>query len=296
MRKYVDQIIRYLRYLSDTYGWQITIHDLGHFTFRYMQEFLPFRVHSNSYCVYLKNTPEIWEACISRQKRVLNSLEEPIRLGMCHCGVEEYILPLTDGKEKIGFVSISGYRKETEKAMGKIAHICDKYQLNREKVKKIYREGLSDRIPDKEQVYTLAAPLVIMLEHLYLKEKEKYPECFEETFQQDTVLDRVLQYLEHFYAKPVKVQELCTHCGCSRSYLSHMFKKQTGKNISQYINELRIAEARILLADTDDSITDIALSTGFSSLNYFTGTFRKLCGCSPTFYRKEEKKKRCTIL
>lgn len=292
MQQYVERIIHYLEYLRDTYGWQITVHDLGHFTYRYVQDFLPFRVHGNPYCIYLKNTPEIWDACISRQKRVLDSLKGSVCIGMCHCGVEEYILPVTNGTEKIGFVSISGYRKESQRAMEKITHICEKYQLNSGKTKKIYMEGLSDQIPDQTMVYTLAGPLVTMLEHLYLKEKEKYPESFKEKAQTNHVLEKALQYMEHFYRSPVTLQELCTHCNCSASYLSHMFKKQMGRNMNQYMNELRIAEARILLANTDDSITDIALNTGFSSLNYFTSTFTKICGCSPTDYRKKKTKNR----
>lgn len=288
MQEYVKQIINYIKYIKSTYGWQITVHDLCCFTTRYMSEFLPFRVHSNLYCIYMKNSTEIWDACIKRQLHILQKLKKPIQLGMCHCGVEEYILPIRSTNKNIGFISISGYRKEEKIALEKIGHIAEKYQLNVDTIRNHYFEGLSDQIPDMDLVYTLAGPLVTMLEYMYLKEKELYPDCFDSNLRDYSVFDNALQYIERFYREPITLEKLCSHCNCSKSYLSHMFKKKTGKNMNQYMNELRIAEAKVLLLETNRSITDIALSTGFSSVNYFTSTFHSVCNCSPREYRRNK--------
>ena len=62
-------------------------------------------------------------------------------------------------------------------------------------------------------------------------------------------------------------------------------KKITGYTPSSYLIQLRIAEAKKQLLNTDKSITDIALDCGFSSSQHFSGTFMKRIGISPTNYR-----------
>lgn len=284
---YVKQIVSYLEYLKNNYGWQITIHEFSCITGRYTAYFQPYLVHGNAFCIHVKNTAEVWDRCVERQTRVLKNLNAPIFFGMCHCGVEEYILPIKYKAENIGFISISGYRKNTDIALQKIAHVVEKYQLNLDEFKRSYFENLTPNIPEIDFVYTLMAPVVMMLEYLYIKQIEIYKYSLMTDRDDSFILSKVLQYLKRFYRERISLQDLCALCNCSCSYMSHMFKKQTGKSINQYINELRISEAKILLANTRLSITNVALQTGFSSSNYFANVFREHCCCSPTEYRKK---------
>ncbi|MBR5453644.1 MAG: helix-turn-helix domain-containing protein [Clostridia bacterium] len=75
-------------------------------------------------------------------------------------------------------------------------------------------------------------------------------------------------------------------CGVSYSYFSRMFKEVMGMSFSDYLNRVRINHSLTALTATDDSITDIALSVGFSSTSYYIQTFRRMKGCSPNRYRK----------
>ena len=188
---------------------------------------------------------------------------------MCHCGVEEYILPITYKEKKIGFVSVSGYRQNADLALQKLFHASDKFQLNFSQMKQLYFEYLNPNIPDQEFVFTLMAPLITMLEYLYVKQQELYQQFDMEAHEESSVFLKALLYMERYYREPVTLSRLCEFCHCSCSYMSHIFKQRTGKNINQYRNELRINEAKTLLRSTSLSVTDIALSLGFSSPNYF---------------------------
>lgn len=285
METHIKQIISYIEYLKSTFHWQITIHHFQYATGQYASLFSPYQVHNNPYCIYLKNTNEIWDTCISRQTQLLQKLDTPISFGMCHCGVEEYILPIHNKENNIGFVSVSGYRKNTEAALRKLTHVSDKYQLDPENTKKFYFEHLNPDVPDMDTVYTLVYPLISMLEYFYIKQKELYQDLDTMIPDEASALTRALLYLEHHYREHVTLQNLCTFCNCSSSYMSHMFKQQIGKSIREYVNELRINEAKMLLKSTNLPITDIALNVGFSSSNYFANVFREYCNCSPTDYR-----------
>lgn len=109
--------------------------------------------------------------------------------------------------------------------------------------------------------------------------------CFLQHNQDDLVI-RVQKYLADNYVSDWDLSELAALFYINSSYLSHIFKKKTGKTISAYIEDLRIQNACILLRTTDISIGDIALAVGYSDPNYFAKRFRKKIRKSPVAYRK----------
>jgi two-component system, response regulator YesN len=69
--------------------------------------------------------------------------------------------------------------------------------------------------------------------------------------------------------------------------LSRQFKKETGENIIEYINKIRINEAVFILDNENISITDVALMIGYNDVDYFSKVFKKYKGISPSEYRKK---------
>ena len=70
-----------------------------------------------------------------------------------------------------------------------------------------------------------------------------------------------------------------------------MFKKRSGMTINQYVNLLRVEEARIMLDSTEMSVQDIAMTVGFSDANYFSSVFKSVTGVSPRAYRNDRRDK-----
>lgn len=99
-----------------------------------------------------------------------------------------------------------------------------------------------------------------------------------------TLIDDVFCY-QH---KNLTLNMLAGMLNLSVRQTQRLLQKYFGKTFSQKLTEARIAEAMQLLRNTDSSITEISEHLGFSSIEYFSSTFRKLMNCSPREYRKSK--------
>ncbi len=85
----------------------------------------------------------------------------------------------------------------------------------------------------------------------------------------------------------VTEQSTAEVCGLSYHYFSAAFRKWTGQSFLDYVQILRIHEAEKLLISTEESVTDIALATGFSSASHFISLFKKHKKITPKQFRKK---------
>lgn len=96
----------------------------------------------------------------------------------------------------------------------------------------------------------------------------------------------MLNYVQFNLYEKVALEEIAARLDVNASYLSQQFNREVGKSLPEYVSEKRVAEAKHLLrGSTDLSIGQIAASVGFADLNYFTKTFKRQVGCTPSQYR-----------
>ena len=95
-----------------------------------------------------------------------------------------------------------------------------------------------------------------------------------------------LQYIAQHYTREISLADLADRCCMNRSYFCRQFHEITGKTAMSYVNEYRLAKAKALLLTTQDSISEIAVSTGFADNSYFTRKFKELYGISPSVMRR----------
>jgi AraC-like DNA-binding protein len=88
------------------------------------------------------------------------------------------------------------------------------------------------------------------------------------------------------FSDPVSLAEIAEAVELSRERLSRLFHETLGITFSDYLNEVRLGEARQQLARQTNKITDIAYASGFQSLSQFNRRFRAAEGMSPSQYRK----------
>ncbi len=98
-------------------------------------------------------------------------------------------------------------------------------------------------------------------------------------------LEEAISYIEKNFHEEISRDSLARMMNINSDYLGRMFKKLTGKNIADYINECRLKKASEMLINSDDSIIDIAFSVGFESLPTFYRVFRKTMNETPVSYR-----------
>lgn len=100
------------------------------------------------------------------------------------------------------------------------------------------------------------------------------------------LIEKVIDYIIQNYAAEITLSEVAAQAGRSENYISNLFKKETGENLTHYINKVRIKNAQYLLRHSDLRVYEIAERCGFRNSAYFTTTFRKYTGMSLSEYRK----------
>jgi AraC-like DNA-binding protein len=96
---------------------------------------------------------------------------------------------------------------------------------------------------------------------------------------------KIMEYIQKNYKKDIAVNDLADHVGLSYSHVRKIFNDETGENIVNYINNMRIEEAQRLLRQSNLNINDIALSLGYNNKQSFNRFFKKYVGINPGEYR-----------
>jgi AraC-like DNA-binding protein len=96
---------------------------------------------------------------------------------------------------------------------------------------------------------------------------------------------RARDRMDREYAAPLDVSSLATTAYMAQSHFSREFRRVFGETPYRYLQRRRVERAMFLLRHTDDSVTDICMAVGFSSLGTFSRTFSGVVGCSPSRYR-----------
>lgn len=99
--------------------------------------------------------------------------------------------------------------------------------------------------------------------------------------------ETIKHYVDTHYQENITLDNLAEVSHLNKFYLSHMFSKAFGISPITYLLERRILHSKELLKSTDFSITQIAHTTGFSSSNYFSQSFKRYTGLTPAAYRKK---------
>ena len=106
---------------------------------------------------------------------------------------------------------------------------------------------------------------------------------------------KVKNYIDDHYKEEMNLELLASHAGMTPTAFSRYFKLRTGKNLSEYIVDIRLGHAARLLVDTTDSVSEICWATGFNTLSNFNRLFLKRKGCTPTEFRKKYQKTKVVI-
>lgn len=102
---------------------------------------------------------------------------------------------------------------------------------------------------------------------------------------QNRVVKDVIQYIYEHYSENIGLDILAEKVHMDASYLSRLFKKEAGLNISRFIKEVRMEKAKYLLENTNEKVNNISQMVGYHKLSYFCQSFKEYYGVSPEKYR-----------
>lgn len=102
------------------------------------------------------------------------------------------------------------------------------------------------------------------------------------------LFENIADYVHRHMATEITRQDIADHVHLNADYLTRIFKKKMGVTLMEYIRLERMNYARYLLRNTELSISEIALATGFNTPSHFSSSFRRQYQCAPQDYRNQE--------
>ncbi len=102
-------------------------------------------------------------------------------------------------------------------------------------------------------------------------------------------IKKAIHFINENYCENITLADVAAHIYLSSVHTSRLFKKETGKNVIDYINEKRIDEAKRLMDKTEHKIYEISQMVGFQNTHYFSTVFKKLTQMSPREYAYRQK-------
>lgn len=182
----------------------------------------------------------------------------------------------------------------------------DEHLSLRMSLKDVLKEGLSQKLYSNEA--TNAAMLIFLIKLLRKSDVKgedtvSHRRYFDPPFKQkgdaDNVAElvKVIDYIEEHLEDPLTLEILSEVAHFEKSYLNLRFNEIWGISPMKYVNLQRIERAKVLLATTNKSITNIAKEVGFGSIHYFSRYFKEKEDLSPNDYRiqKSEQEKKGNV-
>ena len=174
------------------------------------------------------------------------------------------------------------------------------------------KRGLAFSMPAIMAVYHWLARLPSMTDKFYmaqellsiLYELSKFDDAHElssSTFAKVDVSSesrrvlKVKDFINTHISDSLRLEQLADLVGMTPTAFSRFFKLRTGKNLSEYIIDIRLGLAARRLVDTADSVSEICWSCGFNNLSNFNRLFRSRKGCNPTEFREKYQKTKIIV-
>ncbi|MCG1012518.1 response regulator [Tepidanaerobacter sp. GT38] len=148
-----------------------------------------------------------------------------------------------------------------------------------------------DKIEDSNSTFYLRADLCSSVWELFICLSESISKIIDVIIKEKIQADikpilMAKEYIHQNYMHRITLKEVSEFVGFNESYFSALFKKESGKNFTEYLSEIRINKAKELLKETNLSTIDICQTVGYNDLKHFTKTFKRLTGLKPHEYRK----------
>ncbi|MBE6550386.1 MAG: AraC family transcriptional regulator [Ruminococcaceae bacterium] len=151
-------------------------------------------------------------------------------------------------------------------------------------------EMLKDQILKKKGDDRFAIPKVrsamlsLMIE-LCEKHIDNAGETNKKNDRSEEHVKNALSYINENFKNSITLEDLAEHVGITKYHLSREFKKYTGETIFTYTNILRCRNAEVCILD-GMKVSDAAYASGFETMSYFSGTYKKLMGIHPSKVKK----------
>lgn len=168
--------------------------------------------------------------------------------------------------------------------------LCRFLKMPVELCNRFYNVSLLKRNADGMEVILRSIVLDIISYAIETEQYERFSQITEKEKRNLSAIDNALHYIRENYSENLSLGAILQLTNYSKSHFIRLFKESTGMNVSEYINKYRIEKACLDLIYTNNNITEIATSSGFNNIQYFSRKFKEYMKCTPKQYQKKKKK------
>jgi len=280
----------------------------------------------NEFCEMMRNNPKTLKNCQRCDAR--GGLEAAringIYVYRCHCDIFDAAIPIVVDDKYMGAVMVGQIILEennSDQYLEKIYSAPENLSFEQEKMIAYYNKlprlsynkanailnmigNISNYIVEeavkKYSLYEENQELTLKVSQYinkntshgeeYISLQNKTDNRFPRADVQNQTLKSAITYIQENLDKKIALNEMAEMCFVSPSYFSKLFYKEIGESFSNYLTNLKINKAKLMLKTTSKTIQEITFELGFNDTSYFIRCFKKHEGVTPNFFRGYSKK------
>ena len=231
------------------------------------------------FCGLMQSHPTAYVQCMDSNRRSFEHCKKSgeLQIYRCHAGLVEATAPLIDNGVIIGYIMFGQVSDipDTAERLQQLMEVCRMYAIAED----IQQEACTAISYKSEQQIKAAAKILeactfyVLLKGLIYFEKQQF-------------LNKLNAYIDKHITEDISVNSICEALCIGRSKLYEISSQYLGIGIAEYIKQQRLAKARELLINSDDSVSGIAQAVGFADYNYFCRVFKAEAGLPAKRYRE----------
>ena len=247
------------------------------------------RVHfgdgQNAFCTLVGSIPEGCNACLETQADTKRSVAATLAAQQVHCfaGLTEIAVPVViDGRHVATLMSGQVFRRapterDFETMIKKLGCGLDK------KWEKKAREAyFKTPVVTMGKLEAIVLLLSVFARHL---SDDAGRDLTASPDSEPITVRRAKEFVLPHSGETITFEQVLRHVRASRFHFCKVFKKATGITLTEYVAQVRVIKAKILLADDALRVSDVVFVAGFGSVPRFNSVFKRFVGLSPTEYR-----------
>lgn len=244
-------------------------------------EILSFPEEHCPFCALIRSHENGNRKCIASNKKSFAHCQKTKKLEIfhCHAGLVETTAPLIDNGAVIGYIMFGQITDiyDSDKVAEMLKEVLDHYSLSSDK-----RDIFIYQITQKSNKQILAAAKILEACTFYVLLKDMIH------LQRETFIQNLNSYLLTHLSEDLSVDRLTEEFHISKNKLYDSCSRYLSVGIANHVKQLRIAQAKRLLKETDLSVHEISDKVGFNDYNYFCRVFKKEVGMPASHYRKSQ--------
>ena len=242
-------------------------------------------IHSCALCDLMKSNAATARACFSNKNRLVARKLRENTYNCCPYAIEEFLIPVIYESEPIAYLHAAGYagkNKKTQKLyMYQRQRLLAKMPALGISYEKEYALLCRD-VPSESEISAALTPLGFMLKEFY----ENFIAGRSVSDHYDILNARILKFVYDNYPLPISPETMAQRLNYSLPHIRYVFQLKNGVPLAKFITICRLKQAAAKLKNSECTVAEAALSSGFADANHFSVLFKKQYGVSPSAWKK----------